>query len=102
GEVRPRPPVGDWRTRRDNGTAMFGVWAASQPVPTDVISRDFWMRSFDGTKILLRWFERSASRPGSAALYIHGGGMLLGSVGGYDEILRRYVSASGVPLLAVD
>ena len=30
-----------------------------------------------------------------------GGGMLLGSVDVYDEILRRYVSGSGVPLLAV-
>ena len=102
GEVQPRPPVGDWRTRREGGTAMFGVWAALQPVPTDVVRRDISIPSHDGEPILLRWFEKSGPQPGSAALYLHGGGMLLGSVDVYDEILRRYVSASGVPLLAVD
>lgn len=102
GEVQPRPPVGDWRTRREGGTAMFGVWAALQPVPTDVVTRDISILSHDGEPILLRWFEKSGPQPGSAALYLHGGGMLLGSVDVYDEILRRYVSASGVPLLAVD
>jgi acetyl esterase/lipase len=101
GEVK-RPAVGDWRTRRDNGNAMFGVWARLQPVPTDVVTRDFSVRSHDGKEILLRWFHKRGSQPGSAALYVHGGGMLLGSVDVYDEILRRYVSASGVPLLAVD
>ena len=102
GEAKPRPPVGDWRTRRENGNAMFGVWAALQPFPTDVVTRDFSVRSHDGKDILLRLFHKRGSQPGSAALYVHGGGMLLGSVDVYDEILRRYVSASGVPLLAVD
>ena len=102
GEVQPRPLVGDWRTRREGGTAMFGVWAALQPVPTDVFRRDISIPSHDGEPILLRWFEKSGPQPGSAALYLHGGGMLLGIVDVYDEILRRYVSASGVPLLAVD
>jgi acetyl esterase/lipase len=101
GEVR-RPAVGDWQTRRESGNAMFRVWAALQPIPTDVVTRDFSVHSHDGKGILLRWFQKSGSRPGSAALYVHGGGMLLGSVDAYDEILKRYVSASGVPLLAVD
>lgn len=102
GEPKPRPAVGDWQTRRENGNAMFGVWAALQPFPTDVVTSDFSLRTFDGKDIPLRWFHKSGTRPGSAALYVHGGGMLLGSVDVYDEILRRYVSASGVPLLAVD
>lgn len=101
GEVK-RPAVGDWRAIREGGNAMFGVWARLQPVPTDVVTRDFAVRSHDGKEVLLRWFQKRSSRPGSAALYIHGGGMLLGSVDVYDEILRRYASASGVPLLAVD
>jgi acetyl esterase/lipase len=102
GEAKPRPAIGDWRTRRENGNAMFGVWAALQPFPRDVVTRDFSVRGHDGEDILARWFRKSGSRPGSAALYVHGGGMLLGSVDVYDEIVRRYVSASGVPLLAVD
>ena len=39
-EVQPRPPVGDWRMRREGGTARFGMWAALQSVPTDVATRD--------------------------------------------------------------
>jgi acetyl esterase/lipase len=100
-EVKP-PVVGDLRAQRENGNAMFGVWARLQPVPADVVTRDFSARTRDGQEILLRWFEKRGSRPGSAALYVHGGGMILGSVDVFDEILKRYVSASGVPLLAVD
>ena len=87
---------------REGGTAMFGMWAALRSVPTDVVTRDISILSHDGEPILLRGFEKSGPQPGSAALYLHGGGMLLGSVDVYNEILRRYVSASGVPLLAVD
>jgi acetyl esterase/lipase len=101
GEIE-RPAAGDWLAIREGGNAMFGVWARLQPVPADVVARDFSVTSHDGKDVLIRWFHKSGSRPGSAALYIHGGGMLLGSVDVYDEILRRYVSASGVPLLAVD
>ena len=101
GEIE-RPAPGDWRAIRKGGNAMFGVWARLQPVPADVVARDFSVSSRDGKEVLIRWFHKTGSRPGSAALYIHGGGMLLGSVDVYDEILRRYVSASGVPLLAVD
>jgi acetyl esterase/lipase len=101
GDVK-RPAVGDWKAMREGGNAMFGMWARLQPVPTDIVTRDFSVRSHDGAEILLRWFYQRGSRPGSAALYLHGGGMILGSVDVYDEILRRYVSASGVPLLAVD
>jgi hypothetical protein len=40
GEIKPRPAVGDWPTLRQSGNAMFRVWAALQPVPTDVMTRD--------------------------------------------------------------
>lgn len=101
GEVK-RPAAGDWRALREGGNAMFGVWARLQPVRTDVTTDDFSLSTHDGTEILIRWFQKRGSRPGSAALYVHGGGMLLDSVDVYDEILKRYVSASGVPMLAVD
>jgi hypothetical protein len=38
GEPKPRPAVGDWRAQRESGNAMFAVWAALQPVPTDVVT----------------------------------------------------------------
>lgn len=96
-----RPAVGDWLTRRKAGNAAFGAWARLQPVPTDVDTRDFSARSYDGNEVLIRWFQKRGSQPRSAALYVHGGGMILGSVDVYDEILRRYVSASAVSERAV-
>jgi acetyl esterase/lipase len=50
----------------------------------------------------LRWYAKSGAAPGPAALYLHGGGMILGSVALYDGPVARYVSASGVPMLSVD
>jgi len=40
-----RPPVGDWKTRRRNGEAMHAGWARIQPLPADVVTRDFAARS---------------------------------------------------------
>lgn len=43
--------------------------------------------------------------PGSAALYLHGGGMIFGldHIGPmYELAVRRYVAESGVPMLVVD
>ncbi len=57
-----------------------------------------------------RWISRGTTRPGadgpgSAALYLHGGGMIFGleHIGAlYDLAVREYVAASGVPMLIVD
>ena len=60
----------------------------------------------DGAALDLAWITRPAGRgPGSAALYLHGGGMIFGleHVGAlYDLVVRDYVAASGVPMLVVD
>jgi acetyl esterase/lipase len=104
--VKP-PPVGDWKSRRQTAAAMFTAWAGLQPLPGDVSTRDFTTPGHDGAAVALRWFEKSGAKEGSpgrgpAALFIHGGGMILGDVGLYDAIVKRYVSQSGVPLLAVE
>lgn len=98
----PHPAVGDIATRRVALEAMMAETAALQPTPADVTSTDFHAVAGDGTKVLLRWYVKDGSAPGSAALYLHGGGMILGSVALYDAPIARYVSASGVPMLAVD
>jgi acetyl esterase/lipase len=33
----------------------------------------------DGTELLLRWYSKDGASPGSAVLYLHGGGMILGN-----------------------
>src|SRR6202011_5193886 len=59
----------------------------------------------DGVVVPLRWYTPpgyETSAAGCAALYVHGGGMILGSVDLYDRYVAAYVADSGVPLLAVD
>jgi acetyl esterase/lipase len=98
----PHPAVGDVATRRVALEAMMAETAALQPTPADVTTTDFHAVAGDGTKVLLRWYAKDGAAPGAAALYLHGGGMILGSVALYDAPIARYVSASGVPMLAVD
>jgi acetyl esterase/lipase len=98
----PHPAVGDVATRRVALEAMMAQTAALQPTPADVTTSDFHAVAGDGTKVLLRWYAKDGAAAGPAALYLHGGGMILGSVALYDAPIARYVSASGVPMLAVD
>jgi acetyl esterase/lipase len=56
----------------------------------------------DGTTVPLRWYTRGRHKPGSAIVYVHGGGRICGSVDLYEPLLRHYVQLTGVPFLAVD
>jgi acetyl esterase/lipase len=96
------PPVGDVQSRRPMIEDVMAKTAAAQPLPTDVKVTDFYATVTDGTKLLLRWYVKDDAAPGPAALYLHGGGMIAGSVALYDGPVSRYVSNSGVPMLAVD
>jgi acetyl esterase/lipase len=98
----PYPPVGDVETRRTMLEAMMAETAALQPMPADVTITDFNAIANDGTKVLLRWYVKAGAAPGPAALYLHGGGMILGSAALYDGPVARYVSSSGVAMLSVD
>lgn len=96
------PMRGDVQTRRTNVEALQAMTASAQPTPQDVIITDFHTTADDGAQILLRWYQKEGSDPGSAVLYLHGGGMILSNVALYDGPVSRYVSASGVPFLSVE
>jgi len=96
------PPVGDVRSRRPVLESVMTKTAHMQPMPTDVTVTDFQTTSDDGVEILLRWYAKADSPSDSAVLYLHGGGMISGSVAIYDGPVSRYVSSSGVSMLAVD
>ncbi|OBH93347.1 alpha/beta hydrolase [Mycobacterium sp. E2733] len=101
-----RPPVGDIATRRVTARQMFERAAAFLPAVGGIEVRRYTMRTDDGATIPLTWYRRAgAQRPGSAALYLHGGGMILGldELGTlYDTAVSHYVAASGVPILVAD
>jgi acetyl esterase/lipase len=96
------PPVGDVESRRPVLETIMAETAALQPLPTDVKTTDFQTTTDDGAQVLLRWYAKDGVAAESAVLYLHGGGMISGSVDIYDGPVSRYVSSSGVSMLAVD
>jgi acetyl esterase/lipase len=96
------PPVGDVDSRRPVLDAIMAQTAAAQPMPTDVKTTDFHATAADGADVLLRWYVKEGGSAGPAVLYLHGGGMISGSVAVYDGPISRYVSSSGAPMLAVE
>jgi acetyl esterase/lipase len=104
GQTEP-PPIGDVETRRVNGHRMFDYIATTwAPVPGVEVDRHT-LTTADGATLDLDWYHTPASHPGSAVLYLHGGGMIFGleHLGHlYDVAVRDYVARSGVPMLMVD
>lgn len=49
----------------------------------------------------LRWYVPATGGSGAAVVYLHGGGMIAGTLDGYDPLLRHYARLTGVPFLAV-
>ncbi|MGJ6961615.1 alpha/beta hydrolase [Streptosporangium sp. G11] len=98
------PPVGDVAARRAALEGLIGHADTAQPTPDDVTITDHHLITADGATILLRWYAKlgTGGEPGPAAVYFHGGGMILGHVGLFDGSVSRYVSASGTPILSVD
>ena len=70
--------------------------------PAEVRHRDVRLRSFDGAEIGARWYWTKGSSRGPAVVYLHGGGMVAGSIDHYDARIGAYVLRSGVPMLAVE
>ncbi len=99
------PPVGDVATRRMILEGVIAHAGDAQPRPADVTMTDYHAKAEDGTPILLRWYTKdgsTATEPGPAAVFLHGGGMILGNVTLFDTTVARYVSSSGTPILSVD
>lgn len=104
GDVDPAP-VGDVESRRITGHRMFDAVAAQRAPTTGVEVSRYSVNTDDGATLALGWYHRTGQQPGSAALYLHGGGMIFGleHIGRmYDLAVRDYVAASGVPMLVVD
>ncbi len=99
------PPIGDVETRRVNGHRMFDYVAKTwRPVPGVDVDKHM-LTTADGASLPVCWYHTTTAPPGSAVLYLHGGGMIFGleHLGHlYDLAVRDYVARSGVPMLVVD
>jgi acetyl esterase/lipase len=63
-------------------------------------SVDIEMR--DGSFITARWTTNRKCSRKRAILYIHGGGMIIGTATDSDDMVSRYVEATGVNMLSVN
>jgi acetyl esterase/lipase len=96
----PAPPVGDWKARREGMDAMFTQIATLVPIAEGVDITDHEVPG-PGGPVPVRLYRPVNALP-AVALYVHGGGMIGGTLGGYDPIVAGYAASSRVTLLSVD
>ena len=100
-DVTP-PPAGDWRTRRFVIEATLDAASGGLSLVDGIDVEKYATTAVDGAQLDLFLYRRvTTDQPGSAALFLHGGGMIAGWHRAYDLVARSYVAASGVPLLSV-
>lgn len=102
-KTQPGTKVGDVKTRRAGfATVLKPLLATQFPTLLTILTKDYFTKSSDGYELLLRWYSKPNSNPGSAVLFIHGGGLILGHVSAFDGLVAEYVNTSGVPYLSVE
>jgi acetyl esterase/lipase len=94
--------AGDWQALREVGNAGLAAMQAAVPDVTGVTRYDVEMTGYLGAPIKARLYQKEGSSRGSGLVYIHGGGMILGSMELYDKGVASYVAEAGVPMLSVD
>src|SRR5690242_7159458 len=76
GESEPAA-VGDVAARRISGHRMFDLVGSRRAPIAGVDTEQHTMTAADGTSLALTWYRPAGGEgPGSAALYLHGGGMI--------------------------
>jgi acetyl esterase/lipase len=99
----PTPPAGDVAGRRAALNAMLRYFNnEAQPVVGKIDISDHSVPTPDGATLLARWYRQPSSETAAAVLYLHGGGMILGSVPIFDGPVSRYVARTGVPILSLE
>lgn len=103
----PRVPAArdDWKALRAINDAAAPFFAAELPEYAEVSRADYSATSHDDVPVALRWYApegHDPARAGPAVVFLHGGGMIMGSVKQSDRFVAAYAAQSGVPVLAVD
>jgi acetyl esterase/lipase len=103
GARQPRPPIGDVEGRRKNMADAMAALADSRQTATRTDRTEATTAASDGAELSLWWYQgTTAASPGSAVLYLHGGGFYGSLMPIHDSMVREYVNATGVPMLVVD
>ncbi|MEU5032378.1 alpha/beta hydrolase [Streptomyces milbemycinicus] len=101
--MKAAPPLapGDWQTRREVFGTAIAAQAADLTAPPGVTVTPCSATAGDGATIPMRLYQRQNTQGASLAVYLHGGGMFLGSLDTHDTQCRIYTHLSGVALLSV-
>jgi acetyl esterase/lipase len=103
GDPPPMPPPGDVAGRREVLNPMLEYFNNHvQPISTDVTITDYQVAAPDGAQLLARWYQPPVRKSEAAVLYLHGGGMIVGSVAIFDGPVSRYVASTGVSMLSLE
>lgn len=95
------PERGDALALRALGDQTLEAMYGMLPDSPDVSWADYAMTAQDGHEIPLRWYTRDGGDSSASVVYLHGGGMICGSLHNYDKLVHYYVQLTGVPFLAV-
>lgn len=98
----PLTPRGDAHALREVTNTTLAAIDETEPASPNVVAEDHHIEVSGDTVLLARWYSRKGTTPGSAVVYLHGGGMVCGSVDLYDKLVAKYVEETGVPFLSVD
>src|SRR3954454_4926494 len=81
GDFPPPPPVGDVAGRRAALNSTLDYFNNhAQPIAPEVMIPDHQVVTADCAQLLARWYQLPSSVSAAAVLYLHGGGMIVGSV----------------------
>jgi acetyl esterase/lipase len=83
----PAPPVGDVASRRVALDAMLGYFNNEAQPSGKVGISDHRVVTPDGAALLARWYRQPSGDSRAAVLYLHGGGMIVGSVPIFDGLV---------------
>lgn len=99
----PEPlPPGDWQGRRLASDALSLQIAQQMPMPEGIRIDRITMIGSAGRRISARIYRAPGATTDACIVYVHGGGMIMGTLDGYDRRCAAYAASTGVPLIAVD
>lgn len=102
--AKPQFPVGDVASRRQMAVDMFKGMSAMFPAVPEVTRKDHTIKAPDGADLVLAEL-RSTKAPESsnskAVYFIHGGGMIMGSIDLFAEFVKGRVLQTGVPAFMI-
>ena len=105
GRSKNAPPKrGNWKTLRHNFNGLLErcLKAHAGLGRSNVTTTRHEIVAADGASLEVRWYKNAELNPGSAVVYLHGGGMICGNLDIYDPLISSYVATTGVPMLAVE